>query len=127
LKDASEESDRLVWDQKTKCIDILVDMIEWIETDKPDDVKTSLWNRKEILMLLRNAYRILKGTPLGLQVFFDPYTIEVFYKALKCMSGEDDVKQILEMLKKNVQPQMDRPLCWSCTGQGVCFVCNDDV
>jgi hypothetical protein len=40
--------------------------------------------------------------------------------------GEDDVGQILEMLKKDVLPQMEKPLCWSCAGQGICIICKDD-
>lgn len=129
LADESEESENLALNQKINCIRILDYMIHWIETDKPVDVKTSLWNREEILMLLRNAYRILKGTPLGLQVFFDPYTVEELYHALDSYQSEedDDVKQILEMLKKNVQPQMDKPLCWSCAGQGICIFCNEGL
>jgi hypothetical protein len=72
----------------------LKDEIHWLKTDKPDDGWFSVvldnwdwdldrsknplpWNWEKILILLRNAYRILKGTPLGLHVFFDPYAIRI--------------------------------------------------
>jgi hypothetical protein len=68
---------RLVWDQKLECIKILKGEISALKTGT-----TGCWlvkrddDKKTLLILLRNAYRILKGTPMGWQVFFDPTTTE---------------------------------------------------
>jgi len=145
LTNESDESSQLVLDQKRMCISILKDQIYWIKTDKPDDgcwwenaldnwdldldrpKNTLPWNREKILMLLRNAYRKLGKTPLGHHVFLDPYTIRILDHLLAIYQLDyKGVTQIVEMLGKNISSQMEKPLCWRCSGAGVCHICNDD-
>ena len=126
LADESDESSQLVLNQKIDCIRILKEEIHYLKTYKPDEgwfsyslnnwdwdlyrPKNPLpWNRERILMLLRNAYRTLRGTPLGLQVFLDPYTVRILHSALesKQYDGEndeydDDIVQILEILSHSM-------------------------
>ncbi len=139
---------QLSWDQKIDCISAFKDEIHWLKTDKPDEgwLLDSLDNwdcdsdrpknplpsdRKKILILLRNARRILEKTPGTATLFLDPYTTRILYDALEShyYDGEyddyDDATQILEILDKDVFPQMEKPLCGSCAGEGICHICND--
>ena len=57
-------------------------------------------------------------------MFLDLYSTEVLCDVLELYDGEYD--EILEMMKKDVFPQMEKPLCGSCAGEGICMICKKE-
>jgi len=118
---------KLPVDQKIDCISILNDEIDCIKSGEYDDPG---FDGEKVLMLSRNAYRILRGNPMGYPVYFDPYTLSILYDAIEAMKvsfADDDtgnLERIMGILSHSMT-QMEKPLCGSCAGEGICVICNE--
>ena len=110
-------------DQKIWMGDLLKDQINFFKAYGNEDLifpTLDDWSdREKILMLLRNAYRIICKTPRGSESYFDPYTVKILYDVVDYyanMNNDYDAEMTIEMIIKAISSQMEKPLCRFCVG-----------